>query len=76
MNKNDKRYLAMKQWADQWQRTGKVLDSIKIQELRSIDTSRSIQNLSDAFESSLRMNPLRKSSGMVDMQFYFRKIKL
>jgi hypothetical protein len=72
---NSKNKKALKAWVDQWKITGPAIDKIRRKEITTIDTSRVIKNLSDVFESSIRLNPLRKSSGLVEMQFYFRKMR-
>ena len=72
---NGKNKKSLKAWVDQWKITGPVIDKIRRKEIMTIDTSRVIKNLSDVFESSIRLNPLRKSSGLVEMQCHFRKMR-
>ena len=72
---NGKNKKSLKAWVDQWKITGPVIDKIRRKEIMTIDTSRAIQNLSDVFESSIRLHPLRKSSGLIEMQSYFRKMR-
>jgi hypothetical protein len=72
---NSKNKKSLKTWVDQWKITGPAIDKIRRKEIMTIDTSRAIQNLSDVFESSIKRNPLRHSSGLVEMQSYFRKMR-
>jgi len=66
---------SLKNFVEQWKITGPLLENIKRKEIREIDTETAIKNLEDVFESSLKLYPLRESSGLVDMQLFFRKLK-
>jgi hypothetical protein len=64
-----------KKWVEAWRRAGVKLNELKREELRNIDTQQSLLNLADAFESCLLHHPPRASSGLVEQQRWFRKLR-
>ncbi len=64
---------AMKKWVQTWNRAGKVLDSVKIQELRAKDYySKNLSQLNDMLQYASEHRTERKTSGLVIMQKYFK----
>jgi hypothetical protein len=70
---NDER-MQMKQWVEHWTRVGPLLESFKRKELCEMNIAQVIEDLSDAFEAALRMNPPRPTSGLFIQQRLFRKL--
>jgi len=65
----------MKQWVDLWKRTGPLLDELRDEDIRNADTQNAVEALSDAFDSALRHFSPRTTSGLVEMQRIFSRIK-
>ena len=67
---SDEYRTLMKQWIDQWRRTGPLLEAIRRKELREINTYDAIARLCiHAFPE----RTLRATSGLVDQQQWFKK---
>ena len=62
-------------WVAAWRRAGERLAELKREELRNIDTQHSLLNLADAFESCHLHHPPRTTSGLVEQQRWFRKLR-
>ena len=63
-----------RQMALAWMKTGKALNEVKRKELPNIDVRKALENLSMAFEYAVKNSPLRKSSGLVEQQYYYKKL--
>ena len=65
----------MKRWVETWKKAGPELEAIRRRELREIDTQRALINLADAFESCrLHFTPA-PTSGLVEQQAWFKKLR-
>ena len=64
----------LKQMAQSWMTTGKVLDEVKRKELPNINVQKALENLAMAFEYAVKNSPPRKSSGLVEQQYYYKKL--
>ncbi len=62
-------------WAASWREAGKGLAEIKRAELRALDTRVALQQLADAFEAALLIGPARATSGLVEQQRIFEKLR-
>jgi len=71
--KDDKEKL--RAWAKTWKNTGKILANINREEMREASLPETILALSDASRSALRLNPPQPTSGLVEMQKIFRRLK-
>jgi len=65
----------LKEWVDNWKRLTPILEEIRNREIVETDTAQSILLLEDAFQMALRENPPPPTSGMVEMQAWFRKLR-
>ena len=67
----------MREWVQAWERAGKELEAMRVQELETFKTplAESIQAFDGMFEMAVRENPPRDSSGLVEQQRYFRSLK-
>lgn len=70
----EERQLTLR-WIACWRRAGPELERIRAEEIRATDTGRSIQILDDAFESAIRLNPPRPTSGLIEQQRFFAKAR-
>ena len=65
----------LKHWSQTWKAAGVELEKIRRREIRSADTQKAILILSDAFEAALRTTPKRTTSGLVEQQRLFRRLR-
>jgi hypothetical protein len=64
-----------RRWVDTWREAGPELERIRREEIRRLDTLETLAILEDAFNHALHSLPPRKSSGLVEMQKYFAKLR-
>ena len=66
----------IKKWIDVWQETGKALQEIKIQELRSDDYyEKNKQFLNEMLQYAFEHRTVRLTSGLVEQQRIFMKLR-
>ena len=65
----------MKLWVETWKVAGPMLEAVRKQEVRDMDTREALTALESAFNYSARNLPPRESSGLVEMQKYFSKLR-
>ena len=63
-----------RQWVENWKRIGPELEAIRRREVREADNLHVIALLTDAFNHAATVPP-RESSGMVEMQQWFAKLR-
>jgi hypothetical protein len=64
-----------KQWIAAWKRAGAKLAELEREELPLIDTQKSLMNLACAYESSRLHHQPSATSGLVEQQRWFRKLR-
>jgi len=62
-------------WAQTWKTAGPELEKIRLREVRDEDNRLSLRLLAPAFELALRMQSPDASSGLVEMQRHFSKLR-
>jgi len=62
-------------WVRCWQEAGPRLAEIRRRELQDLVTQEALLRLADAFESCRRHAPPRPTSGLVQQQALFRKLR-
>ncbi len=65
----------LKEWAQTWQRAGAELEKIRRQDIRNADTQAAILLFAEVFDSVLAGMPVRTSSGLVEQQKMFRRLR-
>jgi hypothetical protein len=65
----------MKRWVETWKRAAPELEAIRRRELREIDTQAALMSLADAFESCRLHFPPEPTSGLVQQQAWFKKLR-
>ena len=65
----------LRRWAQTWKEAGPELERIRLREVREEDNRRSLQILAGAFDHATRTQPPDSSSGLVEMQRYFAKLR-
>jgi hypothetical protein len=64
-----------KQWIAAWRRAGARLAELEREELRNVDTQQALMNLACAYESCRLHHPPSPTSGLVEQQRLFRKLR-
>ncbi|MEO5925187.1 MAG: hypothetical protein ABIR70_15305 [Bryobacteraceae bacterium] len=62
-------------WVQTWKEAGPELEAIRREEVRVADNVKAIASLEDAFNHATRSMPPRASSGLVEMQRIFTKLR-
>lgn len=62
-------------WVENWKEAGKELEKIRREEIRAGSVQETIFALTDAFESAIRHNPPKPTSGLVEQQRLFKSWK-
>ena len=65
----------MREWVERWKKYGPELERIRLRELRDVDTQVSLMQLAPLFNHATSTLPPRESSGLVEMQRYFAKLR-
>ncbi|MFZ1935166.1 MAG: hypothetical protein WBL72_16830 [Thermoguttaceae bacterium] len=71
---NDQEREQLRRWVAAWKRAGERMDELRREELPHTDTQQSLLSLASAFESCrLHYTPL-PTSGLVEQQYWFRRL--
>ena len=62
-------------WVETWKAAGPELEEIRRREIREADNLEVLAALEGAFRHALETMPLRESSGLVEMQDIFAKLR-
>ncbi len=65
----------MKRWVETWKTAAPELERIRLAEVKRADTSEAILALTGSLEAALRDLPPRPTSGLVEQQAWFRKLR-
>lgn len=65
----------LRAWVENWKRTGEVLEQMRREEIRNSNLADSIVLLSDACESALYLNPPQPTSGLIELQKLFSRVR-
>lgn len=63
-------------WVENWKEAGKELEKIRREEIRASSVQAAVLALTDAFESAIRLNPPKPTSGLVEQQKLFKKMRV
>jgi len=64
----------MRRWVRNWEELGPKLEAIRRREIQEADNVRVLALLEDAFNHAITLPP-RESSGIVEMQAWFAKLR-
>ena len=67
--------LSNREWARTWKTAATELEAIRRAEIISAETATAIVALDDAFRSALASHSTRPSSGFVEMQRFFQRLR-
>jgi len=65
----------IRRWAQTWKEVGPELEQIRLREVRDEDNLLSLRLLARAFNQATSSEPPSASSGLVEMQRYFAKLR-
>jgi len=65
----------LRRLARTWKECGSELERIRLRDVREEDNRRSLLLLARAFNHATRAQPPRESSGLVEMQRHFAKLR-
>jgi hypothetical protein len=65
----------MREYVNRWKDTGAILEKLRREAIRNVNIGEEILSLSDASEAALKMYPPKPTSGLIEMQRLFRKLK-
>ncbi len=65
----------VRQWIENWRAAGSVLEGIRAEAIRQSNTAAAIEQLSDAFESARREWSPSTTSGLVEQQRLFARLR-
>jgi hypothetical protein len=65
----------IRQWVRNWEAVGPVLARLRDEAIRNTDTAAAIEQLSDAFESARRHWKPPTTSGFVEQQRWFARLR-
>ena len=66
---------AMRRWVETWKRAGPELEAIRRKEIEKIDVHKHLAALEGAFNHATRTLPPRETSGLIEMQSWFAKLR-
>jgi hypothetical protein len=72
-DQNDKELT--RRYVDRWREAAPLLDAIRHKEIREADNLKVLAILEGAFNHALRTLPPRTTSGIVEMQKWFAKLR-
>ena len=64
-----------KKYVDTWKVAGPILEKLRREELKKVDTYSSVQSLSGSFDFSVPPFCPKPTSGLIEQQAWFKKIK-
>ena len=67
--------MDVKQWVDNWQKVGSILEQRENESLRSPDYQEGLKNLTPMFHWVCAHAEPRETSGLVEQQRFFAKIR-
>ena len=60
-------------WIKNWEELGPILEAMRYESLRRVDTAAAIQSFELAYKSARRHCPRRLTSGLVEQQRWFKR---
>jgi hypothetical protein len=72
---SDKEITVIKDWIANWQKTGPMLERLSIEEYRAKGLAATLLSLSDVTTASLLAHPPKPTSGIIEMQRLFAKMR-
>lgn len=64
-----------KRWVENWKEVGPILEQMRREELKRVDTFRAVESLCGPVDFSLPPFKPKPTSGLIEQQAWFRKLK-
>lgn len=65
----------VRRWVENWRQADRQLERLRAEEIRNSDTTAAIEQLSDTFESARRQWKPPTTSGLVEQQRLFARLR-
>ena len=65
----------LRRWVVTWREAGEALARVKRRELEALRTPEALEHLADVFEAALRDAPRTRTSGLVEQQRLFARLR-
>jgi hypothetical protein len=65
----------LRRWAETWREASAALTDIKRNELRGLDTPQALDQLADAFNAALRHAHPQPTSGLIEQQRIYARLR-
>ena len=65
----------LRRWVATWHDAGIALARVKRAELQGLDTVVAVRQLADAFDAAVRQTPRTESSGLIEQQRVFQRLR-
>ncbi len=75
MTMDEQEEQRVRQWIRNWEVVAPVLEELRAEAIRNSDSAVAIEQLSDAFESARRHYPPATTSGLVEQQRLFSRLR-
>lgn len=72
---SDAQTKALKRWVKTWKEAAVAIEAVRISEIRQVDSAAAIRSLASNFAWAKRVIPLAQSSGLVELQRLFSKLR-
>ena len=70
-----KELAATKEWIANWREMGPILEQLRVKEYHASDLAETLLSLSDVTRASLKAHPPKPTSGIIEMQRLFAKLR-
>jgi hypothetical protein len=74
-SKTPEELALMKKWVETWKTTGPILERIRREELRNLNTFQAISNLLGTIDFTQEPFRPKPTSGLIEQQAWFKKLK-
>ncbi len=71
----NKNISAIRRWVARWKKAGPELERIRKEELAHVDVRQAIESLEDAFQSAILHFPPKPTSGLVEQQRWYKRLR-
>jgi len=65
----------LRRWVATWRDAAKALEDVKRAELTQLETRDALRQLADAFDAALRGSSATRTSGLIEQQAIFQRLR-
>lgn len=66
----------LRRWVDTWRDAEAALSEVKVAELARLETTAALRQLADAFNSALAARTTTTTSGLIEQQAIFQRLRV